>query len=130
MSDNGLGLQRHLASVPFRNPRLTCVPGEDGDSLILEMELRYKGVSRWMGLFLPLRRRRRFRLDGLGRCVYESIDGRKTFEQLIDEFAGEHRLTFFESRALLMEYMRLLARRGLIAFGLKTLKKDNHRTSS
>ncbi|NQT93026.1 MAG: hypothetical protein HQ559_09705 [Lentisphaerae bacterium] len=129
MSEKGLGLQRQLASVPFRNPRATSSPGDDGETLIVGLELQYRGVARWLGPFLPLRRRRRFRLEGLGRCVYESIDGKKTFAQLIDEFAAEHLLTFFESRALLMEYMRLLARRGLIAFGLKTLAKQDNGAS-
>lgn len=124
MSDKGLGLYRQLASVPVRNPKVTSMPADDGDALILEVELHYGRAARWLGWFLPVRRSRRFRLDGLGRSVYEMIDDRKAFEQLIDEFAGEHLLTFFEARALLMEYMRLLARRGLIAFGLKNLKKE------
>jgi len=66
-----------------------------------------------------VRRRRRYLLDGIGLSIYERIDGKKTFEQLVDEFGAEHKLTFFESRALLTTYLQLLTRRGLIAVGVK-----------
>ena len=45
---------------------------------------------------------------------YEAVDGRKTVEQLIDEFAAREKLTFFESRALLGQYFQTLVRRGVI----------------
>jgi hypothetical protein len=66
-----------------------------------------------------LRDYKRFHLDAIGREVYESIDGKKSFEELIDLFSESHKLTFFESRALLMQYVEILMKRGLVVIGIR-----------
>ena len=114
MSKPTLSLQDQLNSVPVRNERAQVTRGADGTAVVT-VEV---GCSSWMK---PLRRwfairpTARYRLDATGTAVYDSIDGRKTFEQLVDEFAAQHDLTFFESRAMLMNYVQMLMKRGLIA---------------
>ena len=57
---------------------------------------------------------KRYKLDRLGTRVYRMIDGRKTYGELVDEFAAAEKLSFFESRALLGQFLQHLARRGLV----------------
>jgi hypothetical protein len=118
-----IDLARQLASVPVRNERVTVQPGPRAGSMVVEVELVYPGWVSPLRLLLRPRRTRKFLLEGIGLSVYQSIDGRKTFEQLVDGFAAEHRLTFFEGRALLAQYLQMLTRRGLVAVALKAAER-------
>ncbi len=114
-----LTLQHQLASIPVRNPGVSVSEDEEPGSLLIEQSLEYHGFAKFLAHYLPVRRRKRFLLEGLGADVYGRIDGKKTVEQLIDEFADEHKLTFLESRALLLNYLRTLMKRGLVVAGFK-----------
>ena len=107
-------LQQSLCVVPMRNASVETLPSDVPGTLALQVTLRYGTFGRLLRKVLPVRPQRRYVLEGVGREVYEDIDNRATFEQLIDRFAARHRLTFFESRALLAQYYQLLAKRGLI----------------
>ena len=58
--------------------------------------------------------RKKFVLDRIGAAFYESIDGKKNLETLADEFAAREKLTFFESRALVGQYLQTLTKKGLV----------------
>ena len=77
--------------------------------------MRYDGsIKSVLSKVFKLHRTKRYILDGIGKRIYESIDGKRTFEQLIDEFSNREKLTFFESYALLGQYFQTLTRRGII----------------
>lgn len=104
-----------LKVVPVRNTSARIVKSADPDELVVEVEFRYEGFAlKALQRLFKFRATRRYVLDGLGRQVYEAVDGQKTFEQLIDEFAAREKLTFFESRALLGQYFQTLVRRGVV----------------
>jgi hypothetical protein len=104
-----------LKVVPVHNAGVRIVESDDPDELVIEVQLRYEGaVMKALQRLFKLRPAKRYVLDGIGRKVYEAVDGRKTFEQLIDEFSAREKLTFFESRALLGQYFQTLTRRGVI----------------
>ena len=104
-----------LKVVPVRNASARVVESDDPDELVVEVQLRYEGaVLKGLQRLFKLHATKRYVLDGIGRKVYEAVDGRKTFEQLIDEFAAREKLTFFESRALLGQYFQTLVRRGVV----------------
>jgi len=64
---------------------------------------------------LPLRRERGTVLDRLGTQVWNLCDGNRTVENVIDEFAAAHRLSFHESRAAITSYVQMLVARGAMA---------------
>lgn len=118
MKPRKLAFDQQLSTIPLRNEGVKLSVDPDGTSLAVQIELRYRGVlALWKRVF-KLRPNRTYLLDGIGRSVFESIDGKKNFEQLVDEFAAKHQLTFFEARALLMQYIKLLMNRGLIVIGV------------
>jgi len=119
MKRRGLEFGQQLSSVPMRNEKVKVCPSADGKSLELEIGLRHEGFMLLMHRLFKLRDRKQYSLDAVGRQVYESIDGQKSFEQLIDEFAERHKLTFFESRALLTQYIKTLMTRGLVVVAVK-----------
>ncbi len=117
-----LDIARQLASIPMRNTHVKQQDAEPGQIPLLDVELKYPWWMRLVGrLFrMRLRTRRRIQLDAIGWGVYEQIDGRKTFEQLVEAFAKEHNLEFLESRSLLMVHIQNMMRTGLVAVGFKT----------
>jgi len=109
-----LTFSQQLASIPMRNEGVKATPSADSKSLAIEVVLDCKRLIPRLGRLFDPKHSRLYVLDEIGKNVYESIDGKKSFEQLIDGFAAVHRLTFFESRALLMQYMEMLMRRGIV----------------
>lgn len=105
---------RQLKAVPFRNERAEVMVDEPG-RMVIKVELRYNPVLAKLQPLLGLRSHRNYELEDIGLDVYRRIDSRRTVETLIEDFASEHKLTFFESRGLLLQYMQMLADRGLIA---------------
>ncbi len=109
---------RQLDAVPVRNAHVRTAPGAASGEIVVDLTLRYTG---WRGLLacaLKPRTTRRYVLDGIGREVYEAIDGVRTFEQLADAFAVRHKLTFLEASGLLAQYYRTLIARGLVAVAI------------
>ncbi len=120
MTPATLDAERVAASVPIRNRRVTVERSADGATVSIEVELQRSGWQAWLRRFIRDRDRRRYELDRLGTEVYDSIDDRKSFLTLVDEFAARHKLTYFESRGLLMQYLQALMRRGIVAIGVQT----------
>ena len=98
-----------LQAVPVRNAHVRATPlPEDPQRLEVEVELLYRTpVQRFLRRLLRASPTKRYKLDRM-------IDGRKTYGELVDEFAAAEKLTFFESRALLGQFLQHLARRGLV----------------
>ena len=119
MKPEKMNLGQQLSAIPMRNARVKTIPGEPGKTPLLEVELKYSGLLLPLSHLLRMRHSRRIQLDPVGWSMYERIDGLKTFEQLIDDFAEEHNLAFLESRALLMAHIRNLMKAGLVVVGIK-----------
>ena len=105
-----------LQAVPVRNAHVKATPlPEDPQRLEVEVELLYRTpLQRLLRRLLKAAPTKRYRLDRLGTRVYGMIDGRKTYGELVDEFAAAEKLTFFESRALVGQYLQTLTRKGLV----------------
>jgi hypothetical protein len=129
MSTNRLDFARQMQAVPVRNQHVRVLGDAAPDRLCLEIDLRYTG---WRGLLargLKPSRVRRYELSGLGRDVYDSVDGVATFERLTDAFASRHRLTFLEARSLLMQFLQTLMARGLIVMVVAPTRPDSARSA-
>ena len=115
-ADQAAAFKQSLKAVPARNAAAKIVHTKNPDELQVEIQLTYEGsMLRVLRRALRPADKKTYLLDKVGKHVYESIDGKKSFGELIDDFAAAKNLSFFESRALLAQYMQLLARRGLIA---------------
>jgi hypothetical protein len=103
-----------LDAVPQPN-RAVQSEGERGGELVLSVPLRQRWyMRRPLSLVFPFSTQRRVALDGLGIEVWRGCDGRRTAEQIVEQFARDHGLTFHESRLSVMQFLRELTRRGLI----------------
>ncbi len=104
-----------LNVVPVHNAGAVILKGKNPNEIVVEVTLAYEGfMMKSLHKMIKMHNKKRYILDGIGKIIYESVDGKKTFEQIIDEFAAREKLTFFESRALLGQYFQTLTRRGVI----------------
>lgn len=107
--------RQSLNIVPAHNASAVVYKGKTPEEIEVEVTLAYEGfMMKGLHKMLKMHNKKRYILDGIGKIIYESVDGEKTFEQIIDEFAAREKLTFFESRALLGQYFQTLTRRGVI----------------
>ena len=109
-----LDFETQLHCVPVRNQGVTTVTPENNPGvLVVEVRLRYTGLLALAARLFKTRRVRRYELAGLSRELYEKLDGKRTLEDLVNELAIEDKLTFFEARALMVQYLKDLMQRGL-----------------
>ena len=103
-----------LDAVPLRSQAVR-VEQRGGQTVFhVPLERRwYMGPP--LGWLMPFSRDRTLSLDRLGMEVWEACDGRKTVEQIVEQFAAAHHLRFHEARLSVMEFLKQLTQRGLIA---------------
>jgi hypothetical protein len=110
----GLSLPELLAAIPLRNESVRQ-DSETATSVRVYVPLRKKWFMQppfsWLFRFS---KERVIELDSLGLEVWRMCDGTSTVEKIITLFANNHKLTFHESRLSVMEFLRLLTRRGII----------------
>ena len=111
-------------TVPAPNADARRTPA--GDGLLIEIPVAPSG-RRWavMNWLVPLRNRRRLYLDPLGAEVFARCDGRRTVGDVITGFAEAHRLSFLESRAMVMTFIKSLMQRGAVAMALEDQNKPH-----
>ena len=112
--------QAQLRAVPLRNQAVEMQPGGAAEVRIAAVPVTYPRwlapLARWLGWTAE---KRKYELDGLGLAVYERIDGRRTIEDLMDWLIEEHRLSFFEARALILHYVHQLMSKGLVVVAVR-----------
>jgi hypothetical protein len=106
-------IAQQMAAVPVRNARLTIT--EDDSGVSLTRSVVYKAWMQPFVRFMRMPPTRTFRLEGIGWQVWRRLDGTTTIGEVVERFALERKLSYHESRALLMHYFRSLVERGVIA---------------
>ena len=103
-----------LDSTPVPNTRVRQSGQSDIDT-VLSVPLKKRWyMKRLFSWFMPFGTDRRVGLDRFGKEVWLLCDGTTRTEQIVEEFARRHRLTFHESRLSVMQFLRDLTRRGMI----------------
>ena len=105
-----------LATVPVVNEAVR--ERKNGRTLVLYVPIRKRWWMRPPLSWMPgvqFRDERGVALDELGQEVWRQIDGRRSTEQIVETFADRHRLRFHEARLTVMEFLRMLMARQLIA---------------
>ena len=98
-----------LGAVPLRN----ALVRESGVAagLRLSAPLRGGALRRALGAAPPLRQ---FELDALGAYVWTHIDGRRTVEDLIRDFAADQRVNLREAEVAVLAFLHTLTQRNLV----------------
>lgn len=105
-----------LKAIPVKNTQARVIERDEGTGeLHIKVVLVYKGsIMNFLRRLLKANTEKTYILDAIGARVYDMVDNKSTFEQLVDKFCEKEKLTFFEGRALLGQYFQTLTRRGII----------------
>lgn len=106
-----------LAARPYRNVAAEVEPTDDGGVRIAIRKADARWRRRPWKWFVPGRDRRLITLDRIGCELWELCDGRAV-EDIIEEMARRHRLSFHEARVSATGLLRDLIRRGALAIAL------------
>ena len=113
--DRKIWTAKVLAGVPYANLAMELERLEDGTA-VATIKLAKPGYMKpplsWV---LPLSKYRRVLLDRPGMEVLDACDGQRTVEQIVEDFAAKHRLSFREAQLAVMQFLRQLIDRGIVA---------------
>lgn len=103
-----------LHSVPVRNEAVLRGPSPDGQ-VRLSVPLNQPAWSRSLRVLFPISKEKNVELDRLGGEIFRWCDGARTVEEIIDLHKDRWQLSFFESRAMILGFLRQLLRHDFIA---------------
>ncbi len=106
-----------LRCTPVKSVRVSEQRLENGEVLV-----QYPVTARpWMAKLMQRLGRpadavqsRKLQLDSLGTAVWDLIDGKRSVNEIIQQFAGAYRLQPREAEVSVTRFIRELGRRGLI----------------
>ena len=104
-----------LATVPYRNEAMEIERRKDGGLLASVPIRKPKYLVPPLSWIIPFSDRRRVELDAIGASVLDLCDGKRNIEAIIEKFAFEHKLSFREAQLPVIEFLKQLAERGLVA---------------
>ncbi len=113
-----IDFRTQLRAIPLRNEKAELVSYSDA-SMVFGVKLSYSGPMALAAKLMGLRRTKKYELEGLSLKLYRSLDGVKTVEDLVDGLMASYKLSFFEARALIAQYLSDLMRRGLVVVAVK-----------
>ena len=117
-NERQLTFVEQLRATPIKNEQAVARPTE-ANALRVSVPLVYPAWLRPVARAARFRKERSYELDGIGREVYDRIDGETSVENLVDWLASEHLLSFHEARVLIMKYLQMLMERGLVVIAGK-----------
>lgn len=114
---------RQLAMRPLRNPLVEMTRSASGVVLIAPMAATRAGrlVRKLAGAPSGQPHIRRLELDEVGTFIWQLADGAHSVEDLVFELAGRYRLGRKEAEVLLLQFLKTLQRKGLIALQVAQL---------
>jgi hypothetical protein len=114
--------RRSLALKPLRNPSVPWESHDGGWPVVINIPLQHRPVPKaFLWLATKLARQappgtRRLELDHVGSFVWKAADGQRTVRELIWLLAAEYHLNRKDAEVALLEFVRQLSTRNLMAF--------------
>jgi hypothetical protein len=115
--------RRIMALMPIRNPHASWTPPVGPLPVIIRIPLQRRPAPKlllWLATKFANRKppdNRSLELDPVGSFVWRAVDGRTTVRQLIWRMVAEYKLNRKEAEVALLDFLRQLSSRNLIALG-------------
>ena len=107
-----------LNRIPVKNSQISEKRLEGGEIVIhypITVRPLFAGLIKRFGGPEVQTQTKKLQLDELGTAVWDLVDGKRSVRQLVNTFAGMHRLEPREAEVSVTQFVRELGRRGLIA---------------
>jgi len=115
--------RQSLAAIPLRNSGLSVSDTDDGN-----VRLRIPRKNAWwvkvLDFILTIPGGRTVELDEIGSKLYRMCDGETTVDEIIRRMARDLKLNKRESELSVVKYLKMLAKRGIIALAVPAEKED------
>ena len=115
-----------LAAVPKVNLAARIARGNNGEVLATVPLRRPRFLVPPLSWILPYSDSRRVRLDTLGAAILDLCDGKRSLEGIMERFAAENKLTFREAQVPVVQFIRMLTERGVVAVAGAGMKQATH----
>ncbi|MCC7517732.1 MAG: hypothetical protein IT578_00955 [Verrucomicrobiae bacterium] len=109
-----VGAAELLRMVPVPNAAAERTPLPDG-GLRLAAPLNRPSWVTLLAWWLPVSKQRRVELDRTGVAAFALLDGRRTLGEVVELHQQRWKLSFFEARGMIFDFLRPLVRAGLLA---------------
>lgn len=104
-----------LAACPVRNAAATVREnGENGVTVVVKTR-KPNYIIPPISWLVPYHTEREISLDAIGSRIWRWCDGQRTVEDVIDLFQDSYAVSFHEARAAVVDYLRRLIQRGVLA---------------
>jgi len=107
-----------LSAKPRRLVDVEIEPNESAGGRI-KVPLAPPRWGRWV-FRVPPGATKTFELDAIGAFVWRHCDGKHTVQQIIRKLANEYQLNLREAEVPTVQFLHVLARKGLIGLSVKT----------
>ncbi len=106
-------LARQLRSIPVVN---SAVKMRDlsGRKKLITVPLAEKRWGRVAKRIFPIRREKKLEIDALSAEILGLFDGKRTVEDVIDVHKDRWKLSFFESRGMILDFMKRMVKRAVV----------------
>jgi len=109
-----------MSAIPCRNRAASVEQMGKGGGVLVCIPLAKKWWVRppltWI---FPVSGQRRVQLDETGAWVLEQCNGNQTIEQIVERLQEKHKLSFHEARVPVLQFLRMLCERGIVALVTK-----------
>jgi hypothetical protein len=107
--------ERPLRAVVCVNQAAETTDRPDGTCLVMIPIRRPRWLVPPISWMLAFSSHRRMELDALGAEVLKLCDGKRSVEEIIENFAAKHKLSFREAQLSVGTFLKQLTQRGLVA---------------
>jgi hypothetical protein len=117
--------KKTVRDAAARKVALNCRPctlspeGQEEKNGKLYITVRFKRPAWQRILGADSTCKRTFGLDPYGRRVYESCDGKRTVQAIVERFAAATRISLPEAEMVVTKFMKTLMSKGLVAMEMK-----------
>ena len=121
-SKPSLTKQEALDAVPVKNQHCKVELTAEGCARI-SVPVRRTLLAKAMRRLTDVPKYKKIELDAIGTFVWDHCDGRTNVKALIDKLCRRFKLGYREGEVSLTQYLRTLARKGLIGLAVKGVRR-------
>jgi hypothetical protein len=106
-------LLTQLRSIPVANEAVRRQAVGD-DKMQISVPFHQPGWAQSVRILFPISKEKSVELDRLGAEIFALCDGTRTVEQIIDLHQDRWQLSFFESRAMILQFLQHLVKHSFV----------------
>lgn len=120
--DSEVLLATQMRSIPAINATVKVQDLNGGRKLLLA-PLDHRGWTLILKRILPLRSVRKIEIDQLSANLLRQCDGNTTVADIIETYRERWKLSFFEARGMVLEFLKQMVRNRIILLVVPEVKR-------